>query len=162
MVSEPGFNPGETVRAVLYSTPTELGTIKVDPLGRAIGSLPVPVTTPPGLHTLSLIGGNLVKSRTVEIIGPQLAPRAGISGVALAASDGSGAGGGTAAPGSTPSGIADAKVASAKARGDIPRTGPVSEPRDLAPTAALITLAGALWIAAARQYRLAVATDPQG
>ena len=55
-VSAEGFEPGETVRIELHSTPVVLGAVRADTDGRVHAQITIPDATRPGRHTVWLIG----------------------------------------------------------------------------------------------------------
>lgn len=65
-IAAEGFEPGELVKIVIYSTPTLLGTATADANGVATwkGSLPAGLT---GTHTLVFIGGSTAKGIVLNI-----------------------------------------------------------------------------------------------
>lgn len=77
-INQGGFTPGETVTAVLYSTPTVLGTAKADAAGAVNTSVVIPTETTAGSHTLVLFGDSVVKSVTLTV--GHLVPNDGGSG----------------------------------------------------------------------------------
>ncbi len=60
-----GFDPGETVRATLFSTPIVLGTARADADGAVSLALTIPADVEPGRHTVELRG--LASGVTVEL-----------------------------------------------------------------------------------------------
>lgn len=67
-VNASGFRAQSTIRIVLFSTPTQLGSFTADAEGRIAASVHIPASTAPGLHELSLQGvassGRAVDKRT--------------------------------------------------------------------------------------------------
>jgi hypothetical protein len=55
-VSASGFEPGSTLTQTLHSTPTSLGSGRVDASGTFTGTVTIPADAPPGAHTLVLDG----------------------------------------------------------------------------------------------------------
>ena len=69
-VDEGGFEPGESVNIVLYSTPVVLKAgVAADGDGRVVTSVRVPASTPSGAHTLVLYGESTVKAASITVTG---------------------------------------------------------------------------------------------
>jgi hypothetical protein len=65
-VSASGFVPDETLRIELRSDPVELGTTQADSDGEASADVTIPADTPPGTHTIALIGAE--QEATVSLL----------------------------------------------------------------------------------------------
>jgi hypothetical protein len=70
-VSAGGFVPDETLRIELRSDPVELGTTQADSDGEASADVTIPADTPPGTHTIALIGAEQEATVTLLIEGPE-------------------------------------------------------------------------------------------
>jgi hypothetical protein len=69
-VSAGGFVPDETLRIELRSDPVELGTTQADSDGEARADVTIPADTPPGTHTIALIGAEQEATVTLLIAAP--------------------------------------------------------------------------------------------
>jgi LPXTG-motif cell wall-anchored protein len=68
VITEPGFEPGETVVVVLYSDPKVLATVEADVNGEVRIAVALPSDTVPGAHTLVLFGETQVRKAPLNVI----------------------------------------------------------------------------------------------
>ncbi len=69
-VTASGFQPGETVRVALHSTPVVLGTLTMDSAGSGSGTVTIPDGAAIGQHTIELTGqtSGLVASTGIVVV----------------------------------------------------------------------------------------------
>lgn len=58
-ISSTQLKTGSLANAVIYSTPTQLGSLSVDSAGNLVGNLTIPDSVAPGMHTLHITGMNI-------------------------------------------------------------------------------------------------------
>ncbi|WP_417510370.1 carboxypeptidase regulatory-like domain-containing protein [Microbacterium sp.] len=85
-----GFEPGETVRLELHSTPVVLGTVKVAPNGTFTAQVRIPAGTAPGAHTIYAFGltSNTVTATPITVVAASPSPSSsGTGGLAVTGGD---------------------------------------------------------------------------
>jgi hypothetical protein len=72
VLSGSGFPAGSTLQEQLFSTPVRLGTTRADRAGNFRTTVTIPLSTPPGLHTIrvSVLFGTKVAETTVSVSAP--------------------------------------------------------------------------------------------
>jgi len=81
-----GFAPGETAVAVLHSDPVTLGRVTVEPTGRFVLDVRIPVDTPAGEHTVVVTGAISGTSVGAALTVTAAAPGAGAGSTPAATS----------------------------------------------------------------------------
>ncbi|WP_243229304.1 hypothetical protein [Microbacterium sp. CIAB417] len=66
-VTGENFQPGETVRLELHSTPMPLGQLTADAAGRIAGSVTIPTNVPAGAHHVVAIGASSAFEASVAL-----------------------------------------------------------------------------------------------
>ena len=62
------FAPNSNGTVVLTSNPVVLGTVAVSPAGTFSGTFTIPVSTPPGSHTLTVNGTNGSAAAKIQVV----------------------------------------------------------------------------------------------
>ena len=141
-----GFSPSEPVRVTLFSEPVVLGTTTADQNGLASLTFVLPANTPPGAHTIEMLGLASGKQLSVALqVSPSsttttttttTVPGATTTAAGGAGSEGGGSGGATTVP-------AD--------QGTLPRTGDDAT-HNLPLAVLLISLGVVLSVVASRRF----------
>ncbi len=141
-----GFSPSEPVRVTLFSEPVVLGTTTADQNGLASLTFVLPASTPPGAHTIEMLGLASGKQLSVALqVSPSsttttttttTVPGATTTAAGGAGSEGGGSGGATTVP-------AD--------QGTLPRTGDDAT-QNLPLAVLLISLGVVLSVVASRRF----------
>ena len=142
-----GFSPGEPVRVTLFSEPVVLGTPTADQNGLASLTFVLPTNTPPGAHTIEMLGLSSAKQLSVALqVNPSSTTTTSttttVPGATTTAAAGAGAGSGGSSGGAT-------TVPSDQ--GTLPRTGDDAT-QDLPLAVLLISLGVVLSVVASRRF----------
>ena len=142
-----GFSPGEPVRVTLFSEPVVLGTPTADQNGLASLTFVLPTNTPPGAHTIEMLGLSSGKQLSVALqVNPSSTTTTSttttVPGATTTVAAGAGAGSGGSSGGAT-------TVPSDQ--GTLPRTGDDAT-QDLPLAVLLISLGVVLSVVASRRF----------